>query len=202
MTSPLPQEGKTTTSVNCAIVLAQRGSRVLLVDADLRRPGVHRAFALDRDGGGLSTLLEGTTTMESVVTFYPEVASLCILPAGPPPPHPAELLGSSKMKSLIAQWRRDYDHVIIDTPPALSVTDPVILSVEADSVMLVIRSGKTTKDALRRAADLFWQVNAQPLGVVVNAIDLGAPDHYYYYYGAKSSRGYYDSEAVAVAKKN
>ena len=201
VTSPLPQEGKTTTSVNCAIVLAQRGSRVLLVDADLRRPGVHRAFALDRDRGGLSTLLEGTTTMESVVTFYPEVAHLCILPAGPPPPHPAELLGSSKMKSLIAQWRRDYDHVIIDTPPALSVTDPVILSVEADSVILVIRSGKTTKDALRRAADLFWQVNAQPLGVVVNAIDLGAPDHYYYYYGAKSSRGYYDSEAVAVAKK-
>jgi succinoglycan biosynthesis transport protein ExoP len=201
VTSPLPQEGKTTTSVNCAIVLAQRGSRVLLVDADLRRPGVYRAFGLNRDGGGLSTLLEGATTMESVVTFYPQVANLCILPAGPPPAHPAELLGSSKMKSLIAQWRRDYDHVIIDTPPALSVTDPVILSVEADSVILVIRSGKTTKDALRRAADLFWQVNAQAMGVVVNGIDLGAPDHYYYYYGSKSSSGYYDSEAVAIAKK-
>lgn len=105
------------------------------------------------------------------------------------------------MKSLIAQWRRDYDHVIIDTPPALSVTDPVILSVESDSVILVIRSGKTTKDALRRAADLFWQVNARVLGVVVNGIDLGSPDHYYYYYGAKSSSGYYDSEAVAGAKK-
>lgn len=201
VTSPLPQEGKTTTSVNCAIVLAQRGSRVLLVDADLRRPGVHRAFGLDRDGIGLSTLLEGTATMESVVTFYPQVANLSILPAGPPPPHPAELLGSSKMKSLIAQWRIDYDHVIIDTPPALSVTDPVILSVEADSVILVVRSGKTTKDALRRAADLFWQVNARAMGVVVNGIDLGSPDHYYYYYGAKSSGGYYDSEAVAVAKK-
>jgi capsular exopolysaccharide synthesis family protein len=198
VTSPLPQEGKTTTSVNCAIVLAQRGSRVLLVDADLRRPGVHRAFGLDRKGGGLSTLLAGTTTMESVVTSYPQVANLCILPAGPPPPHPAELLGSSKMKSLIAQWRRDYDHVILDTPPALSVTDPVILSVEADSVILVIRSGKTTKDALRRAGELFWQVNARTMGVVVNGIDLGAPDHYYYY-GAKSSSGYYDSEAVAVA---
>jgi succinoglycan biosynthesis transport protein ExoP len=201
VTSPLPQEGKTTTSVNCAIVLAQRGSRVLLVDADLRRPGVHRAFGLDRDGIGLSTLLEGTATMESVVTFYPQVTNLSILPAGPPPPHPAELLGSSKMKSLIAQWRIDYDHVIIDTPPALSVTDPVILSVEADSVILVVRSGKTTKDALRRAADLFWQVNARAMGVVVNGIDLGSPDHYYYYYGGKSSGGYYDSEAVAVAKK-
>jgi polysaccharide biosynthesis transport protein len=201
VTSPLPQEGKTTTSANCAIVLAQRGSRVLLVDADMRRPGVSRAFGLDRDGGGLSTVLEGTTRMESVATFYPEVPSLCILPAGPLPLHPAELLGGSKMKSLIAQWRKDYDHVIIDTPPALSVTDPVILSVEADSVILVIRSGKTTKDALRRAADLFWQVNAPAMGVVVNGIDLGSPDHYYYYYGGKSSGGYYDSEAVAVAKK-
>jgi succinoglycan biosynthesis transport protein ExoP len=201
VTSPLPQEGKTTTSVNCAIVLAQRGSRVLLVDADLRRPGVYRAFGLNRDGGGLSTLLEGTDTMESVVTFYPQVPSLSILPAGPPPAHPAELLGGSKMKSLIAQWRRDYDHVIIDTPPALSVTDPVILSVEADSVMLVIRSGKTSKDALRRATDLFWQVNAQALGIVVNGIDLGSPDHYYYYYGAKSSSGYYDSEAGAATRR-
>ncbi len=114
VTSPLPQEGKTTTSVNCAIVLAQRGSRVLLVDADLRRPGVHLAFGFDRELG-LSTLLTGTTPMESVVRSYPPVANLHILPSGPPPAHPAELLDASKMRSLIAQWRKDYDHVIIDT---------------------------------------------------------------------------------------
>ena len=196
VTSALPQEGKTTTSVNCAIVLAQRGSRVLLVDADLRRPGVHLAFGLDRKSG-LSTLLAGTTTMEEVVKPYPPIPNLYILPAGPPPPHPAEMLGASKMNSLITQWREDYDHVIIDTPPALSVTDPVVLSVEADSVILVIRSGKTTKDAVRRAGELLWQVNAPVMGVVVNGIDLGSPDNYYYYYGAKSSRRYYDSEAVA-----
>ncbi|HEX4784352.1 MAG TPA: polysaccharide biosynthesis tyrosine autokinase [Candidatus Sulfotelmatobacter sp.] len=196
VTSPLPQEGKTTTSVNCAIVLAQRGSRVLLVDADLRRPGVHRAFGFDRKGG-LSTVLAGSTTIESVIKTYPEVPNLFILPAGPPPPHPAELLDASKMRSLIADWRKEYDHVIIDTPPALSVTDPVILSVEADSIILVIRSGKTTKDALRRAGELLWQVNARVMGIVVNGIDLGSPDHYYYYYGAKAGGHYYDTEAAA-----
>lgn len=196
VTSPLPQEGKTTTSVNCAIVLAQRGSRVLLVDADLRRPGVHRAFGFDRKGG-LSTVLTGSTPIESVLRTYLEVPNLSILPAGPPPPHPAELLDASKMRSLIAQWRKEYDHVIIDTPPALSVTDPVLLSVEADSIILVIRSGKTTKDALRRAGELLWQVNARVMGIVVNGIDLGSPDHYYYYYGAKAGGGYYNSETTA-----
>lgn len=196
VTSPLPQEGKTTTSVNCAIVLAQRGSRVLLVDADLRRPGVHRAFGFDRKGG-LSTVLTGSTPIESVLKTYPLVPNLSILPAGPPPPHPAELLDASKMRSLIAQWRKEYDHVIIDTPPALSVTDPVLLSVEADSIILVIRSGKTTKDALRRAGELLWQVNARIMGIVVNGIDLGSPDHYYYYYGAKASGEYYATETSA-----
>ncbi|HET7890030.1 MAG TPA: polysaccharide biosynthesis tyrosine autokinase [Candidatus Sulfotelmatobacter sp.] len=196
VTSPLPQEGKTTTSVNCAIVLAQRGSRVLLVDADLRRPGVHRAFGFDRKSG-LSTVLTGSTPIESVLRTYPEVPNLSILPAGPPPPHPAELLDASKMRSLIAQWRNEYDHVIIDTPPALSVTDPVLLSVEADSIILVIRSGKTTKDALRRAGELLWQVNARVMGIVVNGIDLGSPDHYYYYYGAKAGGEYYTTETTA-----
>ena len=197
VTSPLPQEGKTTTSINCAIVLAQRGSRVLLVDADLRRPGVHRAFGFDRKSG-LSTVLAGTTKMESVIRSYPEIPNLEILPAGPPPPHPAELLDAHKMRSLIAEWRKEYDHVIIDTPPALSVTDPVILSVEADSIILVIRSGKTTKDALRRAGELLWQVNAHVIGIVVNGIDLGSPDHYYYYYGAKAGGHYYDTEAEKI----
>jgi capsular exopolysaccharide synthesis family protein len=199
VTSPLPQEGKTTTSINCAIVLAQRGSRVLLVDADLRRPGVHRAFGFDRKGG-LSTILAGTTSIESVIRSYPTIANLHILPAGPPPPHPAELLDANKMRSLIANWRKEYDHVIIDTPPALSVTDPVILSVEADSIILVIRSGKTTKAALRRATELLCQVNAHVIGVVVNGIDLGSPD-YYYYYGAKAGGSYYDTEADAAPEE-
>ncbi len=202
VTSPLPQEGKTTTSVNMAIVLAQRGSRVLLVDADLRRPGVHHMFGLDR-GDGLSTLLAGTSTLDSALKSYPALPTLSIVPAGPMPPNPAEMLDASKMRSLIAQWREDYDHVIIDTPPTLTVTDPVLLSVAADSIILVIRSGKTTKEALRRASELLLQVNARIMGVVVNGIDLGSPDHYYYYYGAKGAAEYYDNAHITtVVEKN
>jgi len=156
---------------------------------------VHRVFGFERQGG-LSTVLAGTSTLESVLKTYPALPNLSILPAGPPPPHPAELLDASKMRSLIAQWREEYDHIVIDTPPALSVTDPVVLSVEADSIILVVRSGQTTKDALRRTGELLFQVNAPVMGIVVNAIDHGSPDHYYYYYGEAGNR-YYDSATAA-----
>jgi capsular exopolysaccharide synthesis family protein len=185
MTSALPQEGKTTTSINTAIVLAQKGARVLLVDADLRRPSVHKVFNI-KPKIGLSTLLTGTSKVESSIITVPQLPNLSLLPAGPPPPHPAELLGSSLMKQYIEQWRGQYDHVIFDTPPALSVTDSILLSVDMDSVVLVVRSGNTTKAALRRTKELLAQVNARVLGVVVNAVDVNSPDYYhYYYYGSK-----------------
>ncbi|MGH9649651.1 MAG: GumC family protein, partial [Terriglobales bacterium] len=191
VTSALPEEGKTTTAINCAIVLAQKGTRVLLVDADLRRSGVHQALGI-RPRGGLSTVLTGGDTLANVVVPWSPLPNLSVLPAGPPPPSPSELLGSAVMKDLLAQWREQYDHVVIDTPPALSVTDPVLLSVEADAVVLVIRSGQTTKESLRRARDLLVQVNAKVMGVVVNAVDLRSPDLNYYYYGSKYGGRYYD----------
>jgi polysaccharide biosynthesis transport protein len=185
MTSALPQEGKTTTSVNTAVVLAQKGARVLLVDADLRRPSVHKVFNI-KPKVGLSTLLTGTSKVENTIIHVPQLPNLSLLPAGPPPPHPAELLGSSLMKQYIAQWRDQYDHVVFDTPPALSVTDSILLSVDMDCVVLVVRSGNTTKAALRRTKELLAQVNARVLGVVVNAVDVNSPDYYhYYYYGSK-----------------
>ena len=185
MTSALPQEGKTTTSVNTAVTLAQKGARVLLVDADLRRPSIHKVFSI-KPKVGLSTVLTGGSTPENTITHVPQLPNLYLLPAGPPPPHPAELLGSNLMKHLIQQWREQYDHVIFDTPPALSVTDSILLSVDMDAVVLVIRSGSTTKAALRRARELLGQVNARVLGVVVNAVDVDSPDYYhYYYYGSK-----------------
>src|ERR1700730_9527957 len=144
VTSALPQEGKTTISANSALVLAQRGSRVLLLDADLRRPGLEKLFGL-RPHGGLSTLIAGSDKVEDVVRPVPEVPNLWILAAGPIPPQPAELLGSTVMKDYIARWRNEFDHVIIDTPPCLSVTDAVVLSPEVDRVILVARSGQTTK---------------------------------------------------------
>jgi succinoglycan biosynthesis transport protein ExoP len=185
ITSALPQEGKTTTSINTAVVLAQKGARVLLVDADLRRPSIHKVFNI-KPKVGLSTLLTGSSKVENTITHVPQLPNLFLLPAGPPPPHPAELLGSPLMKQFINQWREQYDHVIFDTPPALSVTDSILLSVDMDSVVLVIRSGNTTKAALRRTRELLTQVNAKVLGVVVNAVDVNSPDYYhYYYYGSK-----------------
>jgi len=193
VTSPLPQEGKTTISANSALVLAQRGSRVLLIDADLRRPGLERMMGI-RSKGGLSTLISGVDKAEDVIVQFSKVPNLWILPAGPIPPQPAELLGSSVMKVQIARWRDEFDHVIIDTPPCLSVTDAVILSADVDRVLLVARAGQTTKPALRRACDLLLQVNAKVMGIVLNAFDLRSADSYYYSYsyGSRYAGHYYD----------
>jgi capsular exopolysaccharide synthesis family protein len=191
ITSALPQEGKTTISGNSAIVFAQRGSRVLLIDADLRRPGVGRLFGL-RPTGGLSTLISGVDKFEDVVVQPAEIPNLWILPSGPIPPQPAELLSSTVMKDHLAGWRNEFDHIIIDSPPCLSVTDAVVLSPEADQVILVARSAQTTKLALRRACELMVQVNAKVMGVVLNALNLNSADGYYYYsYGGSYSRSYY-----------
>ena len=195
VTSPLAQEGKTTTSVNIAIVLAQRGARVLIVDADLRRPSINKAFGVSQTPG-LSEFLTGNVA-ECPITPWAQFPNLHVLPSGGSPPHPAELLGSGLMNSALAEWRKQFDHIVIDTPPALSVTDAVLLSVQADSVILVIRSGQTTKQALRRARQLLAYVNSKITGVVVNAMDLNASDYYYYYgYYGKKYGYYYKSDSV------
>jgi exopolysaccharide transport family protein len=199
VTSARPQEGKTTTSINTAIVLAQKGVRVLLIDADLRRPSIHKALGMGPHSG-LSNVLTGSATMEQTITTSPVLPNLFIMPAGTPPPNPAELLASSNMRDLIAELRDLYDHIVIDTPPTLSVTDAVVLSPRADATILVIRSGHTTKQALRRARDILMQVNAHVAGVLLNAVDLTSPDYYYYYeYQGKYSQ-YYQEEPPATGK--
>jgi capsular exopolysaccharide synthesis family protein len=196
VTSAMPQEGKTTVSANSALVLAQRGSRVLLVDADLRRPAIGKLFGI-RSRGGLSTLISGSDKVEDVVLPCPEVPNLWILPAGPIPPQPAELLGSAVMKDHITRWRNEFDHIIVDTPPCLSVTDAVLLSPEADRVILVARSGKTTKAALRHACDVLLQVNARVMGIVLNALDRHSAEAYYQYgYGGRYANHYYHDESA------
>lgn len=199
VTSAIPQEGKTTISANSALVLAQRGGRVLLVDADLRRPGIDRMFGF-RSRAGLSTLISGSDKFEDVAVPFAEFPNLTILPAGPIPPQPAELLGSSVMKEHIARWREEFDHVVIDSPPCLSVTDAVVLSPAADRIILVARSGKTTKIVLRRACDLLTQVNARVMGIVLNALNTHSTEGYYYYGGRYSDR-YYDEEAPETISK-
>ena len=180
VTSALPQEGKTTTSINVAVVLAQKGVRVLLIDADLRRPSIHKTLGM-APHSGLSNVLTGSTSIEQAITHTSILPNLDVLTAGTPPPNPAELLASTNMRDLLAQLREQYDHIVIDTPPSLSVTDAVVLSPRADAVVLVIRSGQTTKQALRRSRDILTQVNAKVVGVLLNAVDLRSPDYYYYY---------------------
>ena len=197
VTSARPQEGKTTTSINTAIVLAQKGVKVLLMDADLRRPSVHKTLGMG-PRSGLSNVLTGSATVQQTITTSPILPNLFIMPAGTPPPNPAELLASSNMRDLITELREQYDHIVIDTPPTLSVTDAVVLSPRADATILVIRSGQTTKQALRRARDILMQVNAHVAGVLLNAVDLTSPDYYYYYEYQGKYTQYYQEDAVGA----
>src|SRR5277367_2354911 len=200
VTSARPQEGKTTTSINTAIVLAQKGVRVLLIDADLRRPSIHKTLGMG-PRSGLSNVLTGSATVQQTITISPILPNLFIMPAGTPPPNPAELLASANMRELVAELREQYDHIVIDTPPTLSVTDAVVLSPRADATILVIRSGQTTKQALRRARDILMQVNAHVAGVLLNAVDLTSPDYYYYYEYQGKYGQYYQEEPVGTAKE-
>jgi succinoglycan biosynthesis transport protein ExoP len=194
ITSALPQEGKTTTSVNTATVLAQKGTRVLLIDADLRRPSIHKALGLGPKSG-LSNVLTGGVSLPDAICRSSAMPNLFVLPAGTPPPNPAELLASSQMVEVLAELRQHYDHIVLDTPPTLSVTDAVVLSTRADAVVLVIRCGQTTKPALRRSREILAQVNARVAGVLLNAVDLDSPDYYYYYeYQGKYGHRYYDED--------
>jgi exopolysaccharide transport family protein len=194
VTSALPQEGKTTTSINCAVVLAQKGIRVLLIDADLRRPSIHKTLGMG-PRSGLSNVLTGSATLENAITRSPILPNLDVLPAGTPPPNPAELLASVNMRDVLQELRGQYDHIVVDTPPTLSVTDAVVLSPRADAIVLVIRSGQTTKQALRRSRDILTQVNAKVSGVLLNAVDLSSPDYYYYYEYQGKYAGYYRDQA-------
>ena len=202
ITSALPREGKTTTSVNTAIVLAQKGTRVLLIDADLRRPSIHKALGMG-PRIGLSNVLTGGATLQQATVRSTLLPSLYILPAGTPPPNPAELLASAPMFDLLAEVREQYDHIVVDTPPTLSVTDAVVLSTRADAVVLVIRSAQTTKPALRRARDILAQVNARVAGVLMNAVNLDSPDYYYYYeYQGKYGHRYYDEDMTGATEED
>jgi len=196
VTSALPQEGKTTTSVNLAIVLAQHDARVLLIEGDMRRAGISKIFDLKTDVG-LSTVLEGNTSAESAITPVPGIPNLSLLPAGPVPMSPSVILASARMRDLLRGLDSSFDFMIIDTPPVLSVTDAVLLSKLADSTVLVIRAGVTSKAALRRVHDMLAHVDAHIMGVILNAADSTEPDRYYY--GGRYHSYYDESKVVTTA---
>ena len=182
VTSALPREGKTTAAANLAVTLAQLGDRTLLIDSDLRKPGVGRL--LDLGSGkyaGLSSYLAGASSLELVTIQHPAIPNLSAIPTGPLPPSPADLLSSHRLADAIAELREKFKFIVIDSPPIMAATDAVILSVQADGVLLVVRSGETPKEAFTRTRDLLLSVKCRILGVVLNAVDPGAPDYYYSY---------------------
>jgi len=193
-TSATPSEGKTTTASNLACVLAQRDTSVLLIDADLRRPNVHHRFGL-LGKAGLTSVLAGSTTFEEAVQHVAEVPNLDVLPSGPVPPFPTEMLSSEAMRALLERLGGIYTHIVIDSPPILSVTDGVILSRWVDAVVLVIRHGKSTKHVIQRARDLLVRSGAPMAGLVLNAVDLNSPDYYGYYGYSGYSYGSADADS-------
>jgi len=183
VTSAGANEGKTVSSLNLALTLAEAGSRVLLIDVDLRKPTCHIALGI-ANHRGLSSFLAGQADLASVIHVL-EAARISVIPAGPTPPNPAELVGSARMRQTLEDLRHDYDFIILDSPPVLPVTDAVVLAREVDGVVQVVKGHDTPRDLIRRARDQLMQANAHLLGVVVNNVDLGWGDLYFYnrYYG-------------------
>ena len=180
-TSASPGEGKSTVAANTAVVFAQEGKKVLLIDADMRKPTVHYTFHLTNTVG-LSNLLTRQVLLEDALK-QTETENLHIITCGPIPPNPAELLSSNTMGKVIEQLKEQYDLIIFDAPPILSVTDAQILSNICDGTILVMSSGETEKEAVVKAKEALVSSQANILGVVLNNFVL-QKDHYYQYYGS------------------
>jgi capsular exopolysaccharide synthesis family protein len=181
ITSSSPEEGKSTTAANLALVLAQTGRRVILVDADLRRPSLHRVFDVP-NSTGLSTLfVMDEPAVEGLLRMTP-LDNLLLLPSGPLPPNPAELLSSARMERIIALLKDQADLIVFDSPPLLGVADASALAARLDGVLLVVDSGRTRAGALQHAVEVLGRAHARLWGVVLNKLAAGRGSGYYYYY--------------------
>lgn len=191
VTSSQPGEGKTTTVVNTAMILAQTGARVVIVDGDMRRPRLHSIFNVDNDKG-LSAILASKMSEREMLGCVQqhEESSLYLLPSGRLPPNPAELLGSDQIRTLMSVLENTFTHIVIDSPPVASFTDGVLLSSVADGVLLVVHGGAASRHIVRRSKQLLSDVGAKIFGVVLNNVTVSKHDYYYNQY-----RDYYHSAA-------
>jgi polysaccharide biosynthesis transport protein len=202
-TSTVPQEGKSATVSNMAVSFAQLEGRVLLVDADLRKPRLSKIFNL-RNTTGLSSFLAGKSGYEEVIQKT-SIENVWTIPSGPHPPNPAELLNSKAMKELLARAKDEFSVVLLDTPPVLAVIDPVIVSSLVDSTVFVVRAGKTTRRSLQRAVEEVRKSKADIMGVVFNEVrmgrqSIGTPFYHYYQYEYESQAGGPGDKPAAPSK--
>ena len=188
ISSAVPKEGKTTTVANLGVVMAQAGMKVLLVDADLRQPSLHKMFNLSNQVG-LADLLQTNEALETSYLLETTVRNLRLLPGGSltgdPGLTPSEFLGSARMTEIIADLRELTDILLIDSPPVLAVTDAPVLASRVDGLLLVIASGRTPKETVKKAVNNLRSVKANLLGAILTQSKIGVSDHYYGYYGAK-----------------
>lgn len=172
-------EGKSTTLANLAVVSAQAGRKVVLVDADLRRPTLHQIYGLDNEAG-LTTAMMDEAALASPPLQETGVEGLSVLTSGPLPPNPAELMGSRRMEEVIAALAEGADQIFFDTPPVVAVTDAAVLSTKVDGVLLVISAGRTRREYARSAVQRLEQVNARLVGTVLTNVQMGAGFAGYY----------------------
>ncbi len=179
VTSPSPGEGKTTTAANLAVSFAQQGMRVLIMDCDLRRARLHKVFRVNRSPGFTEYVL-GQATLEEAVRST-DITGLYVMPSGPLPPNPSELLGGERMRKALTSLSEAYDMLMLDTPPLLAASDAAILSTLADGVVLVVRAGSTESEAGQQAVQQLSAVGARIVGAVLNDPDSKLPQYSGYY---------------------
>ncbi|PID29396.1 MAG: hypothetical protein CR982_02775 [Candidatus Cloacimonadota bacterium] len=193
VSSSVPKEGKSTTSSNLAVTIAQSGKKVVLIDADLRRPVVHKNFNILREIGVTDFLIKNSSVRD--ISKMTDIENLSIITCGDIPPNPSELIASAKMDKFIEELKKEYDVIIFDTPPVITVTDAVVLSRKTDGIVLVVSSGTVGKEEVRRSQDLLRSVDANIIGVILNNLDIKKLyGNYYYYYHYYQYYYYYGAD--------
>jgi len=189
ITSPIPEAGKSSVAINLTLTMAQDKNKVILIDADLRKPVIHKIFKQDNKTGLTNILVEDKKIKEVMRKMSDVDPNLYFIPSGPIPPNPSELLGSNRMKEVLKELQEQADFIIFDSPPVIAVTDALVLATQVDGVVIVLDFGEVTRDAAKQTKVLLEKVKANILGVVLNKIDMEKEGYnYYYYYGDEKKK--------------